>query len=246
MRTADRRAGGRGRHRGCAPYTATAGWAGAGSGGPGAHTRCMLSWRSPRPVSGQVCRAGLTTPDSSFKWASSIPLARVARAANAAAATGEPSIGGVPTRRPQATHFRRSGRGPFGYACRSFRPGSASDSPRSPPRGEPLPARSGLRAPRPDTPSRWLHPGQPGPAAAQGVGAYGGRRAGVRPRGARAGGAASVREGRGALRRGIVPQAADGGAGEAGQALCGPGAQQRRAGSPGAAGHGRRGLGCAV
>ena len=38
------------------------------------------------------------------------------------------------------------------------------------------------------------------------------------------GGAASVREGRGALRRGISRRAADGGAGGAGHALCGPGA----------------------
>ena len=85
----------------------------------------------------------------------------------------------------------------------------------------------------------------PGPAAARGAGPHGGRRAGVRPRGAGAGGAASVREGRGALRRGISRRAADGGAGGAGHALCGPGAQQRRAEAPGAAGHGRRGLGCA-
>ena len=41
----------------------------------------------------------------------------------------------------------------------------------------------------------------PGPAAARGAGPHGGRRAGVRPRGAGAGGAASVREGRRALRR---------------------------------------------
>ena len=85
----------------------------------------------------------------------------------------------------------------------------------------------------------------PGPAAARGAGAYGGRRAGVRAGGAGAGGAASVREGRRALRRGISRRAADGGAGGAGHALCGPGAQQRRAEAPGAAGHGRRGLGCA-
>ena len=43
---------------------------------------------------------------------------------------------------------------------------------------------------------------------------------------------------------GISRRAADGGAGGAGHALCGPGAQQRRAEAPGAAGHGRRGLGC--
>ena len=85
----------------------------------------------------------------------------------------------------------------------------------------------------------------PGPAAARGAGPHGGRRAGVRPRGAGAGGAASVREGRRALRRGISRRAADGGAGGAGHALRGPGAQQRRAEAPGAAGHGRRGLGCA-
>ena len=85
----------------------------------------------------------------------------------------------------------------------------------------------------------------PGPAAARGAGAHGGRRAGVRARGAGAGGAASVREGRRALRRGISRRAADGGAGGAGHALCGPGAQQRRAEARGAAGHGRRGLGCA-
>ena len=84
----------------------------------------------------------------------------------------------------------------------------------------------------------------PGPAAARGAGAHGGRRAGVRPRGAGAGGAASVREGRRALRRGISRRAADGCAGGAGHALCGPGAQQRRAEAPVAAGHGRRGLGC--
>ena len=53
----------------------------------------------------------------------------------------------------------------------------------------------------------------PGPAAARGAGAYGGRRAGVRAGGAGAGGAASVREGRRALRRGISRRAADGGAG---------------------------------
>ena len=64
----------------------------------------------------------------------------------------------------------------------------------------------------------------PGPAAARGAGPHGGRRAGVCPRGAGAGGAASVREGRGALRRGISRRAADGGAGGAGHALCGPGA----------------------
>ena len=64
----------------------------------------------------------------------------------------------------------------------------------------------------------------PGPAAARGAGPHGGRRAGVRPRGAGAGGAASVREGRRALRRGISRRAADGGAGGAGHALCGPGA----------------------
>ena len=45
----------------------------------------------------------------------------------------------------------------------------------------------------------------PGPAAARGAGPHGGRRAGVRAGGAGAGGAASVREGRGALRRGIIP-----------------------------------------
>ena len=43
------------------------------------------------------------------------------------------------------------------------------------------------------------------------------------------------REGRSALRRGISRRAADGGAGGAGHALCGPGAQQRRAEAPGAA-----------
>ena len=64
----------------------------------------------------------------------------------------------------------------------------------------------------------------PGPAAARGAGPHGGRRAGVRARGAGAGGAASVREGRRALRRGISRRAADGGAGGAGHALCGPGA----------------------
>ena len=80
------------------------------------------------------------------------------------------------------------------------------------------------------------HPGR-------GAGAYGGRRAGVRAGGAGAGGAASVREGRRALDA-ISRRAADGGAGGAGHALCGPGAQQRRAEAPGAAG-GRRGLGCA-
>ena len=84
----------------------------------------------------------------------------------------------------------------------------------------------------------------PGPAAARGAGPHGGRRAGVCAGGAGAGGAASVRQRRRALRRGISRRAADGGAGGAGHALCGPGAQQRRAEAPGAAGHGRRGLGC--
>ena len=45
----------------------------------------------------------------------------------------------------------------------------------------------------------------PGPAAARGAGAHGGRRAGVRAGGAGAGGAASVRQRRRALRRGIIP-----------------------------------------
>ena len=64
----------------------------------------------------------------------------------------------------------------------------------------------------------------PGPAAARGACAHGGRRPGVRPRGPGAGGTASVRESRRALRRGISRRAADGGAGGAGHALCGPGA----------------------
>lgn len=52
-----------------------------------------------------------------------------------------------------------------------------------------------------------------------------------------------VRQRRRSLRRGIPRRAADGGAGGAGHALCGPGARQRGAEAPGAAGHRRRGLG---